>query len=152
MGGILIGLIVVLGVFGPALDVATPFVLAFGAAILMAGAGIGLAAAGIGVLAMGFAQLAQQLPIVAEYGLQGALGLAAMAGSLYLLASGALSLIAPLGIAVVELGLFTAASLLASASMAALMIGFMSAALGASFLATILSTIRADAEATATKL
>lgn len=80
-------------VLGPALTAGTVGFIAFGAAILMAGAGAVLASAALYVVAA-------VLPTITEYGLQGAVSIAALGAGMTVFAAGA----ALAGIACVALG------------------------------------------------
>lgn len=80
-------------VLGPALTAGTVGFIAFGAAILMVGAGAVLASAALYVLAAA-------LPAITEYGLQGAVAIAALGTGMTIFAAGA----ALAGIACVSLG------------------------------------------------
>ena len=96
---------------GPALTAGAVGMVAFGAAIALIGAGILAATAGMSMLA-------QQLPIIAQYGTQGAIGIAAL--GVGCLALGAGALVAGAGLVLVGAG----------AAMGAAAIGLLAAAMG----------------------
>lgn len=86
---------------GPALTAGTVGMIAFGAAIALIGVGILAATAGMSMLA-------QQLPIIAQYGTQGAIGIAALGVGCLVLGAGAL--VAGLGLVVMGAGLVVVAA------------------------------------------
>lgn len=86
---------------GPALTAGSVGMIAFGAAIALIGVGILAATAGMSMLA-------QQLPIIAQYGTQGAIGIAAL--GVGCLALGAGALVAGVGLAVMGAGLVIVAA------------------------------------------
>lgn len=86
---------------GPALTAGAVGMIAFGAAIALIGVGILAATAGMSMLA-------QQLPIIAQYGTQGAVGIAALGVGCLVLGAGAL--VAGLGLVVMGAGLVIVAA------------------------------------------
>lgn len=86
---------------GPALTAGAVGMIAFGAAIALIASGILAATAGMSMLA-------QQLPIIAQYGTQGAIGIAAL--GVGCLALGAGALVAGVGLAVMGAGLVIVAA------------------------------------------
>ena len=95
MAGLVIalaGLMILFAVLGPYLTAGAVGMLAFGVAILLVGAGALLAAVGLAIIA-------QQLPLLCEYGLQGAVAILALGAALGVFALGA----ATAGLALVAL-------------------------------------------------
>ena len=86
---------------GPALTAGSVGMIAFGAAIALIGVGILAATAGMSMLA-------QQLPIIAQYGTQGAIGIAALGVGCLVLGAGAL--VAGVGLVVMGAGLVIVAA------------------------------------------
>lgn len=106
--GVMIGFIAVIALLaigaaalGPALTVGAIGFIAFGAAILLVGAGALLAA-------MGLTLVASVLPIISEYGLMGAMSIAALGAGLMVFASGAT--LAGAGSMILGAGLLVAAA------------------------------------------
>lgn len=128
-------------VLGPVLTAGTVGFIAFGAAILMAGAGAVLASAALYVLAAA-------LPAITEYGLQGAVAIAALGTGMTIFAAGA----ALAGIACVALGaglivaatgvaLLGAATLILSAGILVLAAGMLIASAALSVFTILLPAI-----------
>ncbi len=141
----LAGLMVLAAVMGTALTAASVGLLAFGAAMLMVGAGALLASVGLAIVA-------QQLPMLCEYGTQGAVALLALGAGLVAFAVGA----ATAGVACVALGagllvvgaavLVTAAGvLLLAAGGTVLAAAMMILATSITLIATVLPTAAAGA-------
>ena len=145
----LAGLMVLAAVMGTALTAASVGLLAFGAAILMVGAGALLAAVGLAIVA-------QTLPAICEYGLQGSVAILALGGALAVFAIGAaaagIALIA-LGAAVIVLGagllVVAAAIVVASAGMLALAAACVVLGAGLTLTAAALTVIAGIAPTTA---
>jgi len=91
--GVLAG---VFALLGPVLTAGAIGILAFGVAILLVGLGVGIASAGM-------ALLASQLPIIAMFGLQAALGLIALSGATIVFGIGAM--VAGVGLLLLSVGL-----------------------------------------------
>nr|DAE80293.1 MAG TPA: tail tape measure protein [Bacteriophage sp.] len=119
--GVMLGLVAVIAglaagaaALGTALTAGAVGFIAFGAAMLLVGAGALLAALGLSLIA-------PTLPIVAEYGLSGALAIAALGGSLIILAAGTIA--AAAGVAAFAIALVAAvvplAAIVAPAALAA---------------------------------
>lgn len=156
----LIALVVVLGIFGPALNAAVPFLLAFGAAVLMAGVGIGIAAAGIALLVFAITGLCSQLPMVAEYGMMAAAAFAMIGASLIVVGAGAAvaaagfvvlaaALIPPIATLAALLAEFLALDVELAVAMGLLFGiagGFVACSAGAAILAGIIGRIKGDCE------
>lgn len=112
--GVLAGMAIAIGVLvfafaklGPELDVAIPAMLSFGAMVLMIGAGVWLAAQGIAAVVTAISGLVDSvtglinaLPMAAQYGLQAALGIAAIGLACVVAAGGAVIL----GLGLITLG------------------------------------------------
>lgn len=124
----------IMSAVGEGLTLASLGMVAFGAMVLMVGAGIGIAVNALANLVNSIANLAQQLPIAAEYGVKGALGLAAMALSATALAA-ASSLLA------LALAPLIVAALGAGVGLLALGVGFTLAAAGCGVLKLGLMTV-----------
>lgn len=106
---------------GPALTVGAGGFIAFGAAILMVGAGLYMACAGMTLLAT-------QLPVIAEYGLQAAVSIVALGGSMIVFAVGALlagtaSMVLGVGLLLVGAGALVAAVGVMALAVGALLLG-----------------------------
>lgn len=139
------GLMVLMAVLGPYLTAGAVGMLAFGAAILMVGAGALLASVGIAIIA-------QQLPIISQYGMQGALAIVALGAALVVFAVGATAA----GIAMLPLSLGLAAVTLAllplTVAMTALMAVFLVLAPKALTFAVALKTVESIAKNSSTKM
>ena len=116
----IVGLGVAGALAGEALSAGAVGLLAFGGAVLLIGLGIGVASLGVGFLCQGFAVLAGQLPIVAQFGLQGAISIFAMGSAMFYLGAG--TVIAGVGVAVLGVGMLAlgAGALIAGAGVAVL--------------------------------
>lgn len=95
-------LVVGLALLGPILTAGAVGFIAFGAAILMAGVGVLALGAGLLLAGVGLTLMAATLPIVAQYGLQAAIGFAALGVALLVVGAGAL--VAGAGILVLSVG------------------------------------------------
>ena len=95
-------LVVGLALLGPILTAGAVGFIAFGAAILMAGIGVLALGAGLLLAGVGLTLMAATLPIVAQYGLQAAIGFAALGVALLVVGVGAL--VAGAGILVLSVG------------------------------------------------
>ena len=95
-------LVVGLALLGPILTAGAVGFIAFGAAILMAGVGVLALGAGLLLAGVGLTLMAATLPIVAQYGLQAAIGFAALGVALLVVGVGAL--VAGAGILVLSVG------------------------------------------------
>lgn len=149
--GVMFGLIAAIALLaygasliGPALTAGAVGFIAFGAAILMVGAGVLLASAGM-------ALLATQLPIIAAYGLQAALAIAALGAGMIVFAAGALlagaaMLVLSAGLLVVAVGLIAAgaAAIIAGAGMIVFGAGLLVASAGMLLLAGSLKLVNSS--------
>ena len=95
-------LVVGLALLGPILTAGAVGFIAFGAAILMAGIGVLALGAGLLLAGVGLTLMASTLPMVAQYGLQAAIGFAALGVALLVVGAGAL--VAGAGILVLSVG------------------------------------------------
>ena len=95
-------LVVGLALLGPILTAGAVGFIAFGAAILMAGVGVLALGAGLLLAGVGLTLMAATLPTVAQYGLQAAIGFAALGVALLVVGAGAL--VAGAGILVLSVG------------------------------------------------
>lgn len=110
---------------GPALTAGAVGMIAFGAAIALIGVGILAATAGMSMLA-------QQLPIIAQYGTQGAIGIAAL--GVGCLALGAALIVVGVGAMIAGPGLMLVASAVAMGAPYVLMMGAGALILGAALI------------------
>lgn len=128
-------------VLGPALTAGAVGFIAFGAALVLVGVGAVLAAASLAIVSA-------VLPTICEYGVQGALAIAALGASMIVFAAGAAlagvaSLALGVGLAVAAVGIAAvgAAVLVLSAGVLILAAGILVAAAGITLLATQLPII-----------
>lgn len=130
--GIMVGMVVAIALLAvgaallaPVLTAGAAGLLAFGAAMLLCGAAAALAALSVKIIA-------STLPMLAEYGLQGALALTALGVALSIFATGAI--MAGAGALVLGAGLAVAAIGLTACAVAAVILGAGMLALGAGIL------------------
>lgn len=122
---------------GTALTAGAVGFIAFGVAILAVGAGILLASAGM-------ALLATQLPIIAQYGLQAALSIAALGAAMLVFGAGALVAGAGLTVAAVGLTVFGVAAIAASVGVLAFGVAMTTGAAGTLLMVAALKGVKSQ--------
>lgn len=157
-GVILAGLIITVGLLAPVLAAAAVPMLAIGIGVGVLAAGVGVLLSALAALLDSFVGLCEQLPIIAEYGLQASVNLFALGASLVVVGAGAIvagagALVLAAGLIAVGAGLLlcsaplliiSAAILVAGAGMTLFGAGALVAAAGIGALAAPLLAVMAS--------
>lgn len=157
--GVFVGMVAAIGglayafaTLGPQLDIATPAMLAFGAAVLMVGAGVALIGAGVYAACSGIATLAGVLTTIVTYGAMAGASMAVLGAGLIVAGAGAI--VAGAGITVLSIGCIAGAAgiLILSVAVVVLAAGMLALGAATKLVASSVKSIASNAKSAAASL